>query len=365
MKYYRITFAVLLLYVFINGRYALAITRIAECHSIFQTQILMLKDYETTNIGIDYTQAEAKENVYMIYKKANKKLNDVYQQVLAKYKSNRLFIKNMRTAERLWIKFRDAEIAVKFSRQDLKNTDSVLSIAKIVYLTHLTEERTKILQNIFEPTKIGLIAFYPFNGNANDQSGNGHDGIVHGATLTTDRFGNPNSAYKFNGIDNSILVTLNELKRATSWTISFWVKVDSLNRGGAFSLLTATPNYRADGFWWHFWTDGTVAYRVHDGVSGQQLVNEVSAPIQAGIWQHHIITITKNQMVHYINGKSAFTWHMKFDPAKLNSDNLELRIGEGYNYENCYNLSASIDEMYVFDRTLTDEEIQGLYMSDE
>ena len=43
--------------------------------------------------------------------------------------------------------------------------------------------------------KEGLVAYYPFNGNANDYSGNGHNGTVTGATLTTDRFGNPNSAY--------------------------------------------------------------------------------------------------------------------------------------------------------------------------
>jgi len=36
----------------------------------------------------------------------------------------------------------------------------------------------------------GLVAYYPFNGNANDESGNGNNGTVNGATLTTDRFGN-------------------------------------------------------------------------------------------------------------------------------------------------------------------------------
>ncbi len=50
----------------------------------------------------------------------------------------------------------------------------------------------------------GLVAYYPFNGNANDESGNGNNGIVHGATLTADRSGNANSAYSFNGIDNYI-----------------------------------------------------------------------------------------------------------------------------------------------------------------
>jgi hypothetical protein len=44
-----------------------------------------------------------------------------------------------------------------------------------------------------------LIASYSFSGNATDESGNGNDGIVYGATLTTDRFGNANSAYEFDG----------------------------------------------------------------------------------------------------------------------------------------------------------------------
>jgi len=47
--------------------------------------------------------------------------------------------------------------------------------------------------------KDGLVAYYPFNGNANDESGNGNNGTVYGATLTTDRFGNTNKAYSFDG----------------------------------------------------------------------------------------------------------------------------------------------------------------------
>jgi len=43
----------------------------------------------------------------------------------------------------------------------------------------------------------GLVAYYPFNGNANDESENGNNGTVNGATLTSDRFGIPNSAYRF------------------------------------------------------------------------------------------------------------------------------------------------------------------------
>ena len=50
----------------------------------------------------------------------------------------------------------------------------------------------------------GLVAYYPFNGNANDESGNGNNGTIDGASLTVDRFSNTNSAFKFDGIDNSI-----------------------------------------------------------------------------------------------------------------------------------------------------------------
>src|SRR5262245_23250093 len=50
----------------------------------------------------------------------------------------------------------------------------------------------------------GLIAYYPFNGNANDASGNGNNGIVAGAVLTTDRFNQPSNAYYFNWTNSSI-----------------------------------------------------------------------------------------------------------------------------------------------------------------
>ena len=45
-----------------------------------------------------------------------------------------------------------------------------------------------------------LVSWWPFNGNANDQSNNGNNGIVNGATLSNDRFSNQNSAYSFDGV---------------------------------------------------------------------------------------------------------------------------------------------------------------------
>ena len=52
----------------------------------------------------------------------------------------------------------------------------------------------------------GLIAYWGFDSNANDYSGNGNNGIVNGSSLTTDRFGNSNSAYSFDGINDFISI---------------------------------------------------------------------------------------------------------------------------------------------------------------
>jgi len=71
-----------------------------------------------------------------------------------------------------------------------------------------------------------LIGSYSFNGNADDQSLYGNHGIVYGATLTEDRFGNPNSAYLFDGIDDYISIPNynNIFSIVGPFTISAWVK---------------------------------------------------------------------------------------------------------------------------------------------
>jgi hypothetical protein len=75
----------------------------------------------------------------------------------------------------------------------------------------------------------GLDAWYSFNGNANDESGNGNNGILYGATLTSDRFGNPNGACSFNGLGNYIQLPSTFLGGAqvSSFTMHSSFKVNS------------------------------------------------------------------------------------------------------------------------------------------
>ena len=75
----------------------------------------------------------------------------------------------------------------------------------------------------------GLVGYWLFSGNqlANYFSGNGNNGIINGATLTNDRFGNCNQAYKFNGVNNYIVVANSstvDFNNTNDFTVAFWLK---------------------------------------------------------------------------------------------------------------------------------------------
>lgn len=76
----------------------------------------------------------------------------------------------------------------------------------------------------------GLVGYWPFCGNANDESGNANNGTVFGATLTSDRFGRPNSAYSFNGQNaNYIKSPGSTLFTSNNMTLSYWVNITTYN----------------------------------------------------------------------------------------------------------------------------------------
>jgi hypothetical protein len=89
--------------------------------------------------------------------------------------------------------------------------------------------------------KNGLVACYPFNANAKDESGNGNNGTVNGATLTTDRFGKANSAYSFNGTNFIALPT--DKFAFTEYSYSVWIYVASNpTLGDAYRILSIGGN---------------------------------------------------------------------------------------------------------------------------
>ena len=93
----------------------------------------------------------------------------------------------------------------------------------------------------------GLVGWYPFDGNASDMSGNGNHGTVNGATLSTDRHGQTNKAYQFDGVDDFIdLNNPSILGTTNNFSILAWVNNGTGTIYGEFNAAAGNSrnNYR-------------------------------------------------------------------------------------------------------------------------
>jgi len=95
--------------------------------------------------GFSQTQAELNMMQYDSYKKTDKKLNEVYQAILKAYKSDASFIKNLRTSQRIWITFRDAEVKVKYPDRADGYYGTIHPLCVSLYLEELTVDRISTL----------------------------------------------------------------------------------------------------------------------------------------------------------------------------------------------------------------------------
>ena len=106
----------------------------------------------------------------------------------------------------------------------------------IDYLTLAATIDTNDSNSTFDPSN-GLLAYYPFNGNANDATGNGFDGnATSGASLIPDRHGDADSAYQFLGSGAHISLNNPEGLAKQIASVSFWVRADDDNSHSILSL---------------------------------------------------------------------------------------------------------------------------------
>lgn len=91
------------------------------------------------------TQAEMNQQAYASYNRVDKKLNTVYQKILVKYKTDKLFVANLKKSQRIWVSFRDAEMDMKYPNYPNQNYGSIHPTCRAAYLTELTESRIKTL----------------------------------------------------------------------------------------------------------------------------------------------------------------------------------------------------------------------------
>ncbi|MDC6470540.1 PKD domain-containing protein, partial [Flavobacteriales bacterium] len=195
----------------------------------------------------------------------------------------------------------------------------------------------------------GLLVYYPFNGNANDNSGNTNNGTVSGSVLTTDRFNNANSAYYFDGINDNILASpISSIN--TSVSVSIWVKNDN-NTGEWNGIITNQPNSN-EGFLLQENQNNKYNWAVAKGGGYRELWSNSFISNQ---WDHFVCIIDNNQMSIYINGVlDANSTIGSFNLASTGN----LCIGSRYSNEW---FKGKLDDIGIWNRALTNQEIQAIY----
>ena len=209
--------------------------------------------------------------------------------------------------------------------------------------------------------KIGLVAYYPFSGNAKDSSGNGNDGTVYGATLSTDRFGKPNSAYNFNGINSSITAPNQSWLNfgMTSFTLSAWVNLNAVQLSNFNGILTKGDTIITV---YQMGVDSVMAGGEFGNPYLMDFAHLQSSPLlQPGTWTliTMVVDVNNNQVNLFVNGVLAASYQSPLISTQNISSTDPLRIGVERNLLDYIN--GQIDEVRIYSRVLTNNEILFLF----
>ncbi|MEI6607603.1 MAG: SUMF1/EgtB/PvdO family nonheme iron enzyme, partial [Verrucomicrobiota bacterium] len=205
---------------------------------------------------------------------------------------------------------------------------------------------------------LGLVAYYPFDENANDASGNGNNGMLgtgeSAPLLTTDRFGVSNKAYSFDGND-IVVVARNASLEPSQITISLWVNISSssnlhqlvrkeLNNGSGYDVRWEPPygafSIKAGGSW--------------DGATFDRSL------VPVGEWKQLTCVYDQTNMMVYINGILRGTkTHSRGGPIQHDASDLWLGL-ETYSAR-C--LQGKLDDIRIYNRAISSNEVARLYAS--
>ncbi len=237
-----------------------------------------------------------------------------------------------------------------------------------IYDNAMTAEQVQGLYNSVKSPN--LVAHYPFNGNANDQSGHAINPtyIGKGVTLTTDRFGNANNAYYFDGSVGSYLRMPADLLPTTNRTISLWFNVPDLTNkpgllgyggnGSCGTTLFMGLNILGNGQYY---------------VQGHCLKNAAAYTYSAppvNKWYHWVLTINGSTQKIYVNGELKSTANTFSSSTVVAGKDFALGVitytnGKApYTDMNVGYLKGKLDDVRIYDAAMTDEQVRILYKNE-
>ncbi len=219
----------------------------------------------------------------------------------------------------------------------------------------------------------GLVAFYPFCGNANDESGNGNNGTSVGATLTTDRFGLANRAYSFNQ-GNYIIGSASNFPTGTR-TVSLWFYATNIGVATPGPTLIGYGGGNCGTSWFETINNpGTPlnqqnTYQVQGHCNNESVLYSYGATHPNNAWHHWVITTSPGGTKFYIDGVLVLS-----DTSFINETYVQGKDfilggpvsvnGIGfYSDGNIYGLEGKLDDVFIYNRELTSAEVKLLYQN--
>lgn len=216
----------------------------------------------------------------------------------------------------------------------------------------------------------GLVAYFPFNGNTNDESGNNNNGsLLQGATLTSDLNGKDASALDCNGNGGHLLANNNGKIRFDS---ALTISLDVMQRGfGRYTFLSMIEYNTGFGPSFNVGTsvpkDKSFTFTVIDqdapcdnfATAAESSGVNTGFEIQSEIWYNVICTFNRGILKTYVNGQLLSTSSSK-DKSIRNCPQNQLLIGGWWKLDPEASLNGKIDNVRLYDRELNSKEIERL-----
>jgi uncharacterized protein (TIGR02145 family) len=223
----------------------------------------------------------------------------------------------------------------------------------------------------------GLVAWYPFNGNANDASDNNLNGSVTGATLTTDRFGTTNSCYNFDYTNwswgtggDEIYIPYNQIFNSSNITVSVWARRLSAGYSNQHQAIIKRFQFgysNPNGQTWVIQTGQSPDYLITSGViqaapdNNQESIFNTGPNLTVNDWFHIVLTFDGIKANTYINGLL-----FESQPANglalntVGNSGISIGVSDQAN-GNWSPFDGDIDDIGIWNRALSEEEILSLY----
>ncbi len=247
---------------------------------------------------------------------------------------------------------------------------------KLLFLSLFTINVLMAQVPSYVPTN-GLVGYWPFNGNANDASGSGNNGIVTGATLTGDRAQNPNSCYNFN-LNNwswgaggdEIYIPYNSIFNSSNISVSTWfMKTSNGTQSQGLTIIKRFENgySNPNGQTWGADLDNgnntsMRTYVIQESTqNNQQVILVTGSQIQLNIWYNVVFSFDGQLLKQYLNGVLISSNNLAGFTLNTNG-NSGISIGVSDQANGHWSpFGGKIDDIGIWNRALTQAEITGLY----